>query len=222
MQRSYHLEIYYSFCLPFWEIGKHISVARRLRRPGRHTNKEPDFNIYGCLFTLQPYEPYRLRCPLPKKKKTKFLLLNVKEESGTILIRNEELELVDVTVFLLITLKNKLQWGPHIGELAKRLSSADSSMSYGILLSSHAADVLRIFGLQKPAIRTIYRLGLFLLKVHLYHKKQKVLARFDPVASYPTMPPEVSSCLLLIPILILLAIAFPLLLLVGIAIFYLL
>ncbi|GBP68308.1 hypothetical protein EVAR_4907_1 [Eumeta japonica] len=46
-------------------------------------------------------------------------LPNVKNESGSALIRNKELELVDTTVFLGLTLNNKLQWGPHIGELAK-------------------------------------------------------------------------------------------------------
>ncbi|GBP10621.1 hypothetical protein EVAR_76438_1 [Eumeta japonica] len=34
--------------------------------------------------------------------------------SGSILVRNEKLELVDTTVFLGLTLDNKLQWSPHI------------------------------------------------------------------------------------------------------------
>ncbi|GBP32981.1 hypothetical protein EVAR_82818_1 [Eumeta japonica] len=39
----------------------------------------------------------------------------------TILIRNEKLEFVDPTVFLGVTLDNKLQWCPHVRELVKRL-----------------------------------------------------------------------------------------------------
>ncbi|GBP43278.1 hypothetical protein EVAR_31161_1 [Eumeta japonica] len=89
-------------------------------------------------------------------------------------------ELVDTTVFLDVTLDNKLQWGPHLSELAIRLGSAafavrnitifsdiqtarlvdfeclHSLMSYGILLWGHAADVHRNFVLQKRGIRAIY------------------------------------------------------------------
>ncbi|GBP36360.1 hypothetical protein EVAR_22492_1 [Eumeta japonica] len=50
-----------------------------------------------------------------KTKRVKFSLPNLKYRSGSILIRNEELELVDTTVFLGFTLDNNLQWGPYIG-----------------------------------------------------------------------------------------------------------
>ncbi|GBP49165.1 hypothetical protein EVAR_80833_1 [Eumeta japonica] len=65
----------------------------------------------------------------------------LKNGSGSSLIRNVELELVETTVFLGLILDNKL----HL-------------MSYGILLWGHAADVHRIFVLQKRAIRAIYGL----------------------------------------------------------------
>ncbi|GBP65266.1 Probable RNA-directed DNA polymerase from transposon BS [Eumeta japonica] len=98
-------------------------------------------------------------------------------------VRNKELEFVNSTVFLGITLDNRLQWGPHISKLAKRLSSAayavkkmrnlsdvetarlvyfgcfHSLMSYGILLWGNAADIQKIFVLQKRAVRAIYKLG---------------------------------------------------------------
>ncbi|GBP11259.1 hypothetical protein EVAR_6065_1 [Eumeta japonica] len=53
-------------------------------------------------------------CITKKIKCVRFSLLNVKNGSGSILIRNEELELVDTTVFLGLTLDNKLQWDSHI------------------------------------------------------------------------------------------------------------
>ncbi|GBP55986.1 hypothetical protein EVAR_97407_1 [Eumeta japonica] len=91
-----------------------------------------------------------------------------KNGSGVILIRNDESELVETTVFLGLTLGKKLQWGPHIDALAKRLSSAAFAikklknlsdtkittlvyfgsfhglMSYGILLWGCATDIYRI------------------------------------------------------------------------------
>ena len=118
-------------------------------------------------------------------KKTKclnFSLPNVRPAPTNIQVKGESLDLVDSTVFLGITLDNKLQWGPHIDKLAKRLSSAayavkkirdisdeatarlvyfsyfHSIMSYGILLWGHAADWPNIFILQKRAIRAIYKL----------------------------------------------------------------
>ncbi|GBP98550.1 hypothetical protein EVAR_32001_1 [Eumeta japonica] len=39
-------------------------------------------------------------------------------------VPKKELEFVNATVCLAITLDNELQWGPHISELAKRLGSA--------------------------------------------------------------------------------------------------
>ncbi|GBP62988.1 Probable RNA-directed DNA polymerase from transposon BS [Eumeta japonica] len=93
-------------------------------------------------------------------------------------VRNKELEFVNSRVFLGITLDDRLQWGPHISKLAKRLSSAayavkkmrnlsdvetarlvyfgcfHSLMSYGILLWGNAADTQKIFVLQKEAGRS--------------------------------------------------------------------
>ncbi|GBP17153.1 Protein KIAA0100 [Eumeta japonica] len=92
-------------------------------------------------------------------------------------------DFVNATVFLGLTLNNRFQWGPHISKLAKRLSSAvyavqkirnlsdvetarlvyfgcfHSLMSYGFLLWGNAAEVHRIFVLQKLAVRAIYKLG---------------------------------------------------------------
>lgn len=123
---------------------------------------------------------------LLNEKKTKcirFILPNVKQVKANVIIKNEELALVDTTVFLGITLDNKLQWGPHIDTLSKKLSSAayavkkirlytevdtarlvyfsyfHSLMSYGILLWGSAADIDTIFVLQKRAVRAIYNMG---------------------------------------------------------------
>ncbi|GBP79058.1 hypothetical protein EVAR_59975_1 [Eumeta japonica] len=49
-----------------------------------------------------------------KTKCIRFSLPNVRHGSGTISVRNKELEFVNCTVFLGITLDNRLQWGPHI------------------------------------------------------------------------------------------------------------
>ncbi|RVE41165.1 hypothetical protein evm_014186, partial [Chilo suppressalis] len=97
-------------------------------------------------------------------------------------IKDRHMSSVDTTVFLGITVDSKLQWGPHIDGLSKRLSSAayavmkirqltdietarlvyfsyfHSVMSYGILLWGNAADIQTIFVLQKRAIRSIYNL----------------------------------------------------------------
>ncbi|GBP65121.1 hypothetical protein EVAR_29785_1 [Eumeta japonica] len=59
-----------------------------------------------------------------KTKCIRFSFPNVRHGSGTISVRNKELEFVNSTVFLGITLDDRLQWGPYISELAKRLSSA--------------------------------------------------------------------------------------------------
>ena len=107
---------------------------------------------------------------------------NVKSSDCDILLNGEKLEFTDQTVFLGITLDDKLQWGPHIASLAGRLSSAayavrkirqltdvetarlvyfsyfHSIMSYGILLWGRAADIESIFILQKRAVRAIYNL----------------------------------------------------------------
>ncbi|GBP34342.1 Ras-related protein Rab-21 [Eumeta japonica] len=44
----------------------------------------------------------------------RFSLPNVRHGSGTISVRNKELEFVNSTVFLGINLDDRLQWGPHI------------------------------------------------------------------------------------------------------------
>lgn len=117
-----------------------------------------------------------------KTKCIKFITPNVRQVKTSVMINESELDLVDTTVFLGITLDSKLQWGPHIGKLSKRLSSAayavykirqltdietarlvyfsyfHSIMSYGILLWGNAADIQTIFVLQKKAIRAIYKL----------------------------------------------------------------
>lgn len=119
------------------------------------------------------------------EKKTKcirFTLPNVKSSECDIILNGEKLEFINQTVFLGITLDEKLQWGPHITSLAGRLSSAayavrkirqltdvdtarlvyfsyfHSIMSYGILLWGRAADIESIFILQKRAVRAIYNL----------------------------------------------------------------
>ncbi|CAH2096769.1 unnamed protein product [Euphydryas editha] len=115
-----------------------------------------------------------------KTKCVRFTLPNVKLATTSIRIRDEEMELVDQAVFLGITLDSKLQWGPHIGKLSGRLSSADyavkkirqltdiktarlvyfsyfhSIMTYGLLLWGNAVDIQFIFILQKRAVRAIY------------------------------------------------------------------
>ncbi|GBP85783.1 Phosphatidylinositol 4-kinase beta [Eumeta japonica] len=52
-------------------------------------------------------------------------------------VRNKELEFVNSTVFLGITLDDRLQWGPHISKLAKRLSSA----AYAVKKMRNLSDV---------------------------------------------------------------------------------
>lgn len=122
---------------------------------------------------------------LLNEKKTKcvyFTLSPVTRPLNSVIVKNKILDLEDTAVFLGITLDAKLQWGPHIEKLSKRLSSAafavkkirlitdvetarlvyfsyfHSLMTYGILLWGHAADIKSIFVLQKRAIRAIYKL----------------------------------------------------------------
>ena len=118
-----------------------------------------------------------------KTKCIKFTTPNVRLVKTSVKMDSEELDLVDTTVFLGITLDAKLQWGPHIHKLSKRLSSAayavmkirnltdvetarlvyfsyfHSIMSYGILLWGNAADIQTVFVLQKRAVRAIYNLS---------------------------------------------------------------
>ncbi|CAH2217049.1 jg26091, partial [Pararge aegeria aegeria] len=132
---------------------------------------------------VQWFEANNLVLNENKTKCIKFTLPNVKHVKTTILLNNEELNPVDTTVFLGITLDAKLQWGPHVNNLSNRLSSAayavkkirhltdietarlvyfsyfHSIMSYGILLWGNAADIGTIFVLQKKAVRAIYKTG---------------------------------------------------------------
>lgn len=118
-----------------------------------------------------------------KTKCIKFTIPHVRQVETSVLIKDEELKPEDNTVFLGITLDAKLQWGPHIDKLSKKLSSAayavrkirdltdletarlvyfsyfHSVMSYGILLWGNAADIQTIFVLQKRAVRSIYKLS---------------------------------------------------------------
>lgn len=118
-----------------------------------------------------------------KTKCIRFILPNVLQVAANVKVKDEQIDLVDTTKFLGITLDNKLQWGPHIDTLSKRLSSAayavkkirlltdvdtarlvyfsyfHSIMSYGILLWGSAADINTVFVLQKRAVRAIYNMG---------------------------------------------------------------
>lgn len=118
-----------------------------------------------------------------KTRCIKFMPPNASQVETRVLINGELLDVVDTTEFLGVTLDKKLQWGPHIVRLSKRLSSAafaikkirqligedtarlvyfscfHSRMSYGILLWGHAADVQTVFVLQKRAVRAIYGLS---------------------------------------------------------------
>ncbi|KAJ8723159.1 hypothetical protein PYW08_003071 [Mythimna loreyi] len=120
------------------------------------------------------------------EKKTKFIkftMPHVRQVETSVQIKGKDLSPEDTIVFLGITLDSKLQWGPHIDKLSKKLSSAayavrkirnltdletarlvyfsyfHSVMSYGILLWGNAADIQTIFVLQKRAIRSIYKLS---------------------------------------------------------------
>lgn len=119
-----------------------------------------------------------------KTKCLKFSLQNVKStDTNNIKLNDVTLEYVNKTMFLGLTIDSKLQWGPHILCLTKKLSSAafavrkirdltdvktarliyfsnfHSHMSYGILLWGRAADINIIFILQKRAIRAMYNLS---------------------------------------------------------------
>lgn len=122
---------------------------------------------------------------LLNRKKTKcvrFVLPSVKYAEVKLNIDKENLDFVDSTLFLGITIDSKLHWGSHISYLANKLSSAayavkrvreitdietarlvyfsyfHSVMSYGILLWGCASDIDVIFVLQKRVIRFIYNM----------------------------------------------------------------
>ncbi|GBP47830.1 RNA-directed DNA polymerase from mobile element jockey [Eumeta japonica] len=76
-----------------------------------------------------------------KTKCIRFSLPNVRHGSGTISVRNKELEFVNSTVFLGITLDDRLQWGPHITGDQEELSvgtptssSTPSRPSLGVMV----------------------------------------------------------------------------------------
>ncbi|GBP38779.1 hypothetical protein EVAR_33527_1 [Eumeta japonica] len=48
----------------------------------------------------------------------------VKPVNGNVMVKNEILDIVDMTLFLGFTLDAKLRWNSHITRLAKRLNSA--------------------------------------------------------------------------------------------------
>lgn len=148
---------------------------------GRRTNNFDDVNSS----ILRVYEWFTINNLALNEKKTKcikFCLPNVQNNECYVALNGQKLEFVKETVFLGITLDDRLQWGPHIKALSGRLSSAayavrqirqltdvgtarlvyfsyfHSIMSYGILLWGRAADVESIFILQKRAIRAIYNL----------------------------------------------------------------
>ncbi|GBP14599.1 hypothetical protein EVAR_93473_1 [Eumeta japonica] len=81
---------------------------------------------------LDPWSAWR-----KKTKCVKISLLNVKNGSGFILIRNEELELVDTSVFLGLTLDNKIQWGPHIAGATVQRSCIHKGNPFALRTSRH-------------------------------------------------------------------------------------
>lgn len=118
-------------------------------------------------------------------KKTKcihFCLPNVQRKHYNVVLDKAQLEMVEQTTFLGVSIDSKIQWGSHIESLASRLSSAafavwrirrltdvttarlvyysyfHSIMSYGIILWGKCADSDIIFKLQKRAVRAIYGL----------------------------------------------------------------
>lgn len=118
-----------------------------------------------------------------KTKCLKFSLPNVRVTNTNVVLEGNHLEFNNCTTFLGITIDSRLQWGPHIDCLSKKLGSAifaikrirqitdietarliyfayfQSIMSYGLLLWGAAADVNIVFILQKRAVRSIYNKG---------------------------------------------------------------
>ncbi|CAH2095400.1 unnamed protein product [Euphydryas editha] len=82
-----------------------------------------------------------------KTKCVRFTLPNVKLATTSIRIRDKEIELVDQAVFLGITLDSKLQWGPHIGKLSGRLSSAAYAVKKNTPVDGYQNRAISIFQL---------------------------------------------------------------------------
>ncbi|GBP59312.1 Activating signal cointegrator 1 complex subunit 1 [Eumeta japonica] len=59
-----------------------------------------------------------------KTKLVQFSLTSVKPVHGNVMVKNEILDIVDMTLFLGLTLDAKLRWNSHIIRLTKSLSSA--------------------------------------------------------------------------------------------------
>ncbi|CAH2216324.1 jg27456 [Pararge aegeria aegeria] len=95
-----------------------------------------DVNNYRAK-VVQWFEANNLVLNENKTKCIKFTLPNVKHVKTTILLNNEELNPVDTTVFLGITLDAKLQCGPHVNNLSNRLSSA----AYAVKKIRHLTDI---------------------------------------------------------------------------------
>lgn len=115
-----------------------------------------------------------------KTKCLKFSLPNTPVSITSIVLEENQLVFSKCAKFLGITVDERLQWGPHIDNISKKLGSAvfaikkirhitdvetarliyfayfQSIMSYGLLLWGSAADTNVIFILQKRAVRAIY------------------------------------------------------------------
>lgn len=118
-------------------------------------------------------------------KKTKcinFVPPNASRNVDKVVIEGEDIEFVNKTVFLGVTIDSSMNWSAHIDSLTGRLSSAayavwrirhitdeatarlvyfsyfHSIMCYGILLWGRAASINSVFVLQKRAIRAIYKM----------------------------------------------------------------
>uniref|UniRef100_A0A2H1VUE0 SFRICE_004274 n=1 Tax=Spodoptera frugiperda TaxID=7108 RepID=A0A2H1VUE0_SPOFR len=135
-----------------------------------YSYQHPDRGSHGDVNSsiLRVYDWFTINNLALNEKKTKcikFCLPNVQNNECYVALNGQKLEFVKETIFLGITLDDRLQWGPHIKALSERLSSAayavrqireltdvdtarlvyfsyfHSIMSYGILLGGRAADV---------------------------------------------------------------------------------
>lgn len=113
------------------------------------------------------------------------LLLNIEKTNRTVFaMRNMDAEDSSAeAVFLGVTLDSRLQWGPHINQVAKKLARGiyvlrnlsgcvslpvlrtayfavfHPHISYAILAWGHSSGVRRLFALQRRAVRIMARLG---------------------------------------------------------------